>query len=88
MKKAQGLSMNVIIIAAIALLVLVILSVLVLRAGGGLNTGTSCKNIGDGKGQCIDSASDCGDLTPGSWITDLSHGCGNEQKCCIQLGGE
>lgn len=32
MKKAQGLSMNVIIIAAIALLVLVILAVLILKA--------------------------------------------------------
>lgn len=52
-RKGQGISINVIIIAAIALLVLVILSVLLLRSGGELVT--DCSDI-DG-GICSTSAS-------------------------------
>jgi hypothetical protein len=85
MKKGQGLSMNVIIIAAIALLVLVILSVLVLRAGGGINEGTGCEKAA--QGVCAYS---CSDITqPGNWIRTPSHNCANsEMVCCIKLGGD
>jgi hypothetical protein len=56
MKKGQGISINVIIIAAIALLVLVILAVLVIGAGKKTNEGTQkCELLG---GKC---AADCGD---------------------------
>ena len=49
--------MEVIIIAAIALLVLVILAVLIVRAGGGLGRGTSCESPSIG-GTCM-RAEDC-----------------------------
>ncbi len=48
-KKGADLSMNVIIIAAIALLVLVILAVLLFRSGGQVSEGTQCTGFG---GQC------------------------------------
>ncbi len=51
MKKAQGLSMNVIIIAAIALLVLVILAVIFIG-----RMGTTTKNIDKCQGQCMQSS--------------------------------
>ncbi|MBC8494988.1 hypothetical protein H8D36_02440 [archaeon] len=41
-KKGQGLSINVIIIAAIALLVLIILAILVARSGTHVSDGTKC----------------------------------------------
>ncbi len=52
MKKAQGLSMNVIIIAAIALLVLVILAVIFIG-----RMGTTTRNIDKCQGQCIQGQS-------------------------------
>ena len=57
MKKAQGLSMNVIIIAALALIVLVILAVVFMGRMGVWGTEIdSCTNNG---GRCVDSRSDC-----------------------------
>ncbi len=51
MKKAQGLSMNVIIIAALALIVLVILAVVFMNKIGGFVTETdTCENNG---GRCV-----------------------------------
>ena len=88
MKKAQGLSMNVIIIAAIALLVLVIISVLVLRAGGNVNQGTGCAGV---SGQCVSGSaltgnSDCQGTLGSNYQYAPTHGCGVEgQICCIQL---
>jgi hypothetical protein len=83
-KKAQGLSMNVIIIAAIALLVLIILAVLVLRAGRGITEGTGCTGIG---GQCAD---DCGAIEGGTYIQNLPNSgkagnCAEGQVCCVPL---
>ncbi len=78
-KKAQGLSMNVIIIAAISLLVLVIISVLVLRTGARVNDGTGCQ------GDC--EPGDCGGLGSG-WIQDRTVSCANDgDVCCISIGG-
>ena len=74
--------MNVIIIAAIALLVLVILSVLVLRAGGNINEGTSCQNLQGARCELS-----CSDIEGGTWVENPSHGCSDEDmKCCIPLG--
>ncbi|MFC1723428.1 hypothetical protein ACFL0V_04785 [Nanoarchaeota archaeon] len=56
MKKAQGLSMNVIIIAAIALLVLVILAVIFIG-----RMGTTTKNIDKCPGSCEDDSGEDGD---------------------------
>ena len=51
MKKAQGISMNVIIIAAIALIVLVILSVIFIgRMGSFGKESANCESLG---GQCM-----------------------------------
>ena len=76
--KGQGISMNVIIIAAIALLVLVILAVLLLRTGGNIAEGTNCEGVGghcEPEGRCDD-----GD------ITDKTKGCVDDgDVCCIPL---
>lgn len=50
MAKGQGISINVIVIAAIALLVLVILSTLVIRSSGQMNQATTCEATG---GTCV-----------------------------------
>ena len=85
-KKAQGLSMNVIIIAAISLLVLIVLAVLVFRAGGNVTTGTNCVGVG---GQCYAGES-CDDLQQdqgGLWGPDHANdgkkgGCAEGEICC------
>mgnify|MGYP006995560497 CR=1 FL=1 len=51
-KKGQGISINTIIIAAIALLVLIVLAFLVANAGQEAHEGTSCTYAG---GTCKDS---------------------------------
>ena len=78
-KKAQGLSMNVIIIAAIALLVLVILAVLILRAGTQVSDQTACEGVGGG---CfaIDSCADLGGLYASRVVP-----CPDGQICCVKL---
>lgn len=80
--------MNVIIIAAISLLVLVIISVLVLRAGGNVNQNTGCTGVG---GQCVDQVSyaNCGEYGQargGNYLIDPAHGCAQEgQICCVPI---
>ena len=78
-KKAQGISMNVIIIAAIALLVLVILSVIFIGRMGKFGTETgSCTSQG---GSCINEPF----CPSGSIQRDLK--CADEdQICCISVG--
>jgi hypothetical protein len=88
-KKAQGLSMNVIIIAAISLLVLIILIVLVLRASSGVNEQTGCLGVG---GQCY-SGTSCADLETqygGTWSHSLANDgkrgkCLENEICCQPL---
>ena len=81
-KKGSEMSMNVIIIAAIALLVLVILAVLLLQKGGDLSESTSCEGLG---GECL-PAENCN--LPS--IPKPDAGCvkrmGEGYKCCIDLG--
>ncbi|MBW2990152.1 hypothetical protein KY348_00435 [Candidatus Woesearchaeota archaeon] len=86
-KKAQGLSMNVIIIAAIALLVLIILAVLILRAGKGVTEGTGCRGVG---GICYSSCTDLIEDRGGMWVKNLPNsgkngGCSIDQVCCVEL---
>lgn len=66
------LSMEVIVIAALALLVLVILAVLVIRSGVQANAAQKCESLG---GECRSS---CG---PGEART--LNACGEDQECCI-----
>lgn len=86
MKKGQGLSMNVIIIAALALLVLVILSVIFMsRTGVFVRESKSCVQNG---GQCVDISDDC---PPGMAVsvlstikcTDSSGNVQEDSKCCM-----
>jgi hypothetical protein len=86
MKKGESISMSVIIIAAIALLVLVVLAVLVLRTGGGLQSGTGCEGVG---GRCSEDQggfSPCGDGASQS-IANRGKlgGCTAEQICCVPV---
>ena len=78
MKKAQGISLNVIIIAAIALLVLVILSVIFMGRMGTFGTeANDCVNKG---GQCLD---ECGDDYPTPYTAWT---CAEEEEvCCIAI---
>ncbi len=80
MKKAQGLSMNVIIIAALALIVLVILAVVFMGKMGPWVTETdSCVNNG---GRCVDLKSEC--TGPYEEIrTGRNYGCPEDKYCCI-----
>jgi hypothetical protein len=74
MKRGE-ISMEVIIIAAIALLVLVILSVLIIRSGG--KVAQECVNVG-GTCQSGTLPTDC---TDGKIYSPNS--CGSGQVCCI-----
>ena len=77
-KKAQGISMNVIIIAAIALLVLVILSVIFIGRMGSFGEETgSCESQA---GTCYDGSS----CPQGTAKRNLK--CGDAQVCCISVG--
>ena len=81
-KKGADLSMNVIIIAAIALLVLVILAVLLFRSGNQVTEGTKCQAL---NGQC-------GSIqTPPDQVNNYIKnpavsGCGTGQVCWVKLG--
>ena len=77
-KKAQGISMNVIIIAAIALLVLVILSVIFIgRMGSFGEASAACSQQG---GTCYDGT------TCPSGTTKYSLKCDEGQVCCLPVG--
>ena len=81
LKRGQGISVNVIIIAAIALLVLIILAVLILRSGGQVSDATGCAGV---NGRCAASCN------PGE-IPHITQGgerggCEATQKCCVPLG--
>ena len=79
-RKAQGISMNVIIIAAIALLVLVILSVIFIGRMGGFGKATAnCESQG---GRCLPPPCSQYDLTP---YTTLSCGEDTDNVCCLPV---
>jgi hypothetical protein len=85
MKKGD-LSINIIIVAAIALIILVIISVLIFGTGSNLRKSTSCAGV---SGQCIADGESCSDKNgepEGSfWIRHLTAACPNEgEVCCIQ----
>lgn len=81
MKKAQGMPMNVIIIAALALIVLVILAVVfVNRTGVVVKETDRCENNG---GVCVDDDEDCGPYQVER--TGLGYICPDDMKCCAGL---
>jgi hypothetical protein len=73
MKRGE-LSMEVIIIAAIALLVLVILSILIIRAGTTTSEGSGCTGVG---GTCMDECSE--------GYGRSFHSCSSGQVCCVPV---
>ena len=83
-KKAQGISINVIIVAAIALMVLVILSVIFIgRLGIFSESVADCENKG---GKCVLTADDCPPDYPqpySGWKCPKEGE--EEQKCCIKV---
>jgi hypothetical protein len=80
MKKAQGISMNVIIIAAIALIVLVILSVIFIgRMGAFGSASENCDKLG---GTCYGGPCDAQGLQ-----SHPTAECDEGQFCCIQRIG-
>ncbi len=80
-KKAQGLSMNVIIIAAIALLVLVVLSVIFVgRLGIFGEKAAACETVG---GTCyVDCPAGTTEYPAGAKCPDVE---GVSQDCCIPV---
>ena len=86
-KKAQGLSLNVVIIAAIALIVLVVLVMIFTgRMGGFTGTIAMCSNQG---GECVTintCTSDIGNKIDASCDGDLTNPNppNNKPDCCIK----
>jgi uncharacterized membrane protein YqiK len=79
--KAQGLSLNVVIIAAIALVVLVVLvTIFTGQIGGWVQQTEECSSKG---GDCFDSASECRES--GDYAAVVPGGCPGEQVCCKQI---
>jgi hypothetical protein len=84
MKRAQGISINVIVVAAIALLVLVVLSVVFLgRFGNFTQQSGDCENKG---GRCVVGACPTGTNPYGGWSCQNTAS-GASQTCCIAVQG-
>jgi hypothetical protein len=78
MKKAQGLPINTIILAILAIAVLFIILFLVVRKGGEFAQATSnCESLG---GKCISGG--CSSLPSG---IPVSGNCPQGQSCCREL---
>jgi len=81
-KKAQGLSMNTIIIAVLVLVVLVILILIFSGKMGGFRRGINACD-----GTCVEKASDCGeDENPIYLVNCDDNGDGESERgnyCCI-----
>ena len=90
-KKGQGISMTVIIVAALALLVLVVLSIIFLgKMGETANVISSCTDKG---GYCVDECSAAGIEEAGGPVGAMTRSTGDtcpnpdEEVCCIAIGG-
>ena len=88
MKKGQGLSLNVIIIAAIALIVLVILSVIFIGRLGRTTT-----QVEQCPGVCIDDSGDCKVDVGEYYAKATDKSCfddedkkDNDMMCCVGVG--
>ena len=80
MNKKADLSMNMIILAAISLLVLAIIAYLIFGASGDINRAKDCNSMG---GECRGSALDCGGDFP---VPNPAAKCENQEICCIRAG--
>lgn len=78
-RKAQGLSLNTIIIAALALIVLVVLSVIFIGKTNQFSQEVKdCRNKG---GKCFDA---CGIDDAEDYPTRIAS-CSEEQDCCVPI---
>ena len=81
LKKGQGISMTVIIVAAIALMVLVVLSIIFLgRIGIWSEKISACEQNG---GVCVTNEEDC----TGEYSRIISETCKDNKVCCLTIGG-
>ena len=83
MKKGD-LSINIIIVAAIALLILVIISVLIFRSGTNIRVNTeSCSAV---KGICDVDCSAVADNYGGVWVSNPTRSCPTQGEiCCTKI---
>jgi len=85
MNKKADLSMNMIILAAISLLVLAIIAYLIFGASNNVGKGTSCEGIG---GKCL--VTSCSGNGDGYTVPNhaLDNGCKKEgaENCCMKFG--
>jgi len=84
-KKAQGLSMNVIIIAVLSILVLVLLVYIITDGFTKWHKNMTCEGLGR---TCADS---CANLEDGSYAVDSGNsgkagGCAENEVCCVKVG--
>lgn len=86
MKKGD-MSINMIVVAAIALLVLVIIAFVFSDALFNFDQGTGCEGVG---GFCADSVScwEPNENYGGTWLPSTSFKCSSEDRpvCCIKQG--
>ncbi|KYK25729.1 hypothetical protein AYK26_01800 [Euryarchaeota archaeon SM23-78] len=83
-KKAQGLSISTIVIAAIALIVLIILIFIVVRELSKVPPATGCE--GATKGICADSCDGLeGTYTIDTVNSGTAGGCAEDEVCCIKI---
>jgi hypothetical protein len=79
-RKGMELTMNTIVIAAIAILILAILAFFIIKGFKGFSTGTQCET---NSGQCIPFTDPCPSNTP----VISGYGCKEtNKKCCTSEG--
>ena len=82
MKKAQGISMTTIVVAAIALLVLVVLSVIFIgNMGDWITKAKDCTNKG---GICVEAGEPCNGIVNSDFRCKTGEG-EPEQQCCMPI---
>lgn len=86
MTKKGELSLNIVVVAALAMIVLVILSVLVFQGGGNIQEGMRCENLAQGGGgTCISADYTCEGYFPDQNYAKFSAGrCDTGEICCIE----
>ena len=88
MKRVVELSMNVIIIAAIGMIVLVVLILLVANASRNVQDGTGCKAMNRGICEIIDSGESCSSVLGSEYSFGTRKDCPKGETCCwVPLGG-
>ena len=92
MKKGD-LSINIVVVAAIAMVILVIISVLIFRTGSNLTEGTSCQGLGQSAGDaiCIAASIPGGCASAGAtdgsvFVRHPTARCPPQEICCVKQG--